>query len=363
MRLPSFFFFIYLSSLLVTRFTGVIQAAPYFYITGEPSIYYGDTNIYSVFLYTDSQTLTAAQTIVTFNSSILEKSSYSILASRCNFWSPADPDLGYGNATTPYFYNNNQLVLACGFSNPGFTSVGTAGSLIAKFSVYSKVPQGNTTQFTFSNHQLRYIGTSIDPGASTTFSLTVFGASASATPTPVPAAALDQDVLTLDQITFQEVGTQTRTSSSLTTSNTATLAALPITTTNNDIPPAPEFTPRPTTTPYVLPTAIPDSTNESGSVLSVQSLRELFIPGKSSADQTIVLINLISLLAFLIILTILVWRLLVISRLNKIKQRHMKDLIAGELSVLETKLGSGSPQEKEEMANQLESLKETLEKV
>jgi hypothetical protein len=340
-----------------------VAAAPYFYITGHPTIHYGDTNIYSVFLYTDGSTLTAAQTVIQFDNTILTPVSYNTLGSRCNFWSPANPALGYGNASTPYFHQQNRFVLACGFSNPGFLSATSEGSLIAKFLVQSLVPQANTTTFSFANSELRYIGNTIIPGAAPSFSLTVYAASASATPTPVPPEAIAQDVLTLDQISFREVGTAGTAPLPLSQPQTTTDTDFTPLTIDNSIPPPPEFTPRPTTTPYIIPTVSPDTDSDLGSVLSIQSLRELFMPGKSNADQTLVLINLISLLTFLVVLTILIWRLLVITRLNKIKQRHMKEIIAGELSMIESKMAADSPSEKEQMASSLDELKDKLEKI
>src|SRR5690606_3189090 len=100
---------------------------------------------------------------------------------------------------------------------------------------------------------------------------------------------------------------------------TNTIASL-----DNSIPAPPELSPRPTITPFVDLEEDNDEEDLSlGEVLSVQSLRELLLPGKSAADQRVVLVNLLSTIAFLVILTVLVWRLVMISRMNKIKNRHL----------------------------------------
>ncbi len=52
-----------------------------------------------------------------------------------------------------------------------------------------------------------------------------------------------------------------------------------------------------------------------------------------------VLVNFISTLTFLALLSIALWRMITVSKMNRVKYRHMQDLLTGELSVLQTKVG------------------------
>ena len=49
--------------------------------------------------------------------------------------------------------------------------------------------------------------------------------------------------------------------------------------------------------------------------------------------------NFISTLTFLTLLAIALWRMITISKMNRVKYRHMQDILTGELSVLQTKVG------------------------
>lgn len=327
----------------------VVWANPYFFISGDSQAVQNTAQTWSVYLYTDSSTVTAAQTVVTFNTTYFTKSLVSTVSSRCNFWAPADPSLGYGNTVTPYFYSTNRVVISCGFSNPGYTSSSSAGDLIARFTLTPEASGAST--FSFSNTLVRYIGTTISPSTSPTYDVTVFESSeaaAAATPTPTPTASSSGSsssgstasgsatTLTSDDLNFVEIGTSGVSS----TTGSGNETALTAVDQDDTIPGPPNLSPRPKATPFVYKKGSESTPEEEGEVLSVQSLRELLIPGKSQADRTVVLVNLISTLTFLALLGIVIWRLITTSRMNRLKYRHLADMLSSELSVLESKLGA-----------------------
>lgn len=326
-----------------------VLANPFFYLDG--SIYAVENARKSLPLYldTDGSTLTAAQVVLNYSSTYLSGTAISNLNSRCSFWAPADPSLGYGTTVSPYFHQNNKAVVACGFSNPGYTS-GANASLIATIT-FTPQASGSTT-LSFSNPMFRYIGSSIAAGASPNFSLEIYESTESAVaaqPTATPTApgpttntisivSDPSDTLTADDLTLVEVdGSGSSTGSTSGTNEGVVLEAVDD---DNSIPPVPELTPREKPSPFVRPSRAPGEKEESeGDVLSVSSLRELLIPGKSSADKTVVLVNFISTLTFLALLAIALWRMITISKINRVKYQHMQDILAGELSVLQTKVG------------------------
>jgi len=338
-----------------------VAAAPYFFITGDTRPIRGNDYFYEVKLNTNGQTLTAAQTVVNLNATYVEPVMVSTVFSRCSFFAPADPSLGYGNTGTPYFYGGDQVVISCGFSNPGYVTANGSGDIVARFSITPTASASGSTSYTFSDTLFRYIGTTIAPGTSQTFNLTTFESTTSAymSPTPVTNPTPYRDSLSADDLNFISTGSSTtRTGASVATSaglNAITSAG----SLDNSIPAPPDLTPRPTATPYLFPTA--KAQEPDGDVLSIQSLRELLLPGKSSADQTVVLINMISTFTFLIILTVLVWRLITISRMNKVKYSHLKEMMAGELSVLETKLSTDEGQKEYDISSRLEELRKEIE--
>ncbi len=136
---------------------------------------------------------------------------------------------------------------------------------------------------------------------------------------------------------------------------------------DNTIPGSGFLEPRPPATPFIislLQNALGGGdTGQGGEVLAVQSLRELLIPGKSKADKTVVLVNLISFLTFIILLAIIIWRLIVITRMNKLKNRHMSDLLSSELSVLESKINLlGNKDNKDQLKQDLEETRAKITK-
>ena len=359
--------------LLVINTTGVL-AAPYFFITGAPGIINGYLYTYNIYLYTTTDTVTAAQTVINYDNSKINATSFSTLNSRCTFWAPADPSLGLGNQTTPYF-NNGKLVIACGFSNPGYQSANSQGDLIAKLSLTPIERALGSSSLTFSDSLFRYIGSVVTPGQSVGLNLTVYPSTESANPTatpyPTPTPYVNPETFTASDMDIVNLATGSSTTS---TSRSLALKALPVNLLNptigitslnqldDQIPPPGELTPRPSVSPYITLPADRKPAPSIGEVLSVQSLKELLLPGKSEADQKVVLVNLLSTLAFLAILAILIWRLIIVSRMNKIKYRHMKEMLSGELSALESKLGSEVDQEtRGAISSQIEELKDQFD--
>lgn len=366
-------------------------AAPYFYFSGSTTGSTGNTYTIDVYGVTDGSTLTAAQTVISFNNSYLTAKSISILSSKCSFWAPADPSLGYGNTPTPYFYptsNSNEVVLSCGFANPGYTSANATGDLIAKIR-FTPSQQGSTSlSFNASETLFRYIGTTINPDTMSSFNITIFESTDSSTPTPTPtstssssgsatptptasssgssgSSTTNQTTFTDDDLTFVEISVNDQ-SGSTTTSEDVTLEVVEE---DDVIPNAPILEPRPPATPFVFTLlagagvgGATASAQDSGEVLAAQSLRELLIPGKSNADKTVVLINLISTITFLALLAVVIWRLITITKMNKLKSKHMKDLLASELAVLESKLGSANPDTVSQIKQEIDETVKKLNK-
>ncbi len=350
------------------------HAAPYFFVTGSSSIIKGYAYHYQIYLHADT-TVTAAQTALHFDSSKITKVSMGNLGSRCSFWAPPDPSSNMGSAATPVFHDDNKLVLSCGFSNPGYqTSSLSGGDLIATIglSVNATASGITSSRLQFGNTVFKYIGQSVSVGNNGFLDLTVYSSTEAAnqvTPypsaTPVNPRTVSSNDLNLVNLSSGSAGSSTGLSgaSSLliptSPGGSNTIAEL-----DDSIPAPPDFTPRPTITPFaVKPDEDESSDFDLGSVLSVQSLRELLLPGKSNADQSVVLVNLLSTIAFLIILTVLVWRLIMISRMNKIKNRHLKEILQGELSALESKLSADLPDEgKSTLTSSMEELRLEVEK-
>lgn len=349
-----------------------IIAAPTFFINGTSSGYFKDITTWDLVLNTDGQLLTAAQVVVHFDSELFNQVRINNLNSRCSFWSPADPSLGYGNSVTPYFYNGNSIVAACGFSNPGYiTASGMLGDRILSFSLEPYYL--GTATFTLTDAQFRFVDAVIAPGAMPSFDYVVDSTQpATATPSPTPAPSptpipptpttLRASDLNLVSLSASRSGTRTANSLS-TTPQLASPAAVAQTLDDTIPPPPPNLEPRPPATPYPTVTENQITSANNGEVLSVQSLRELLIPGKSDADRRLVVFNLVAMLIFLILLAMLIWRLILTKRAHDLKIKHMNELIEGELSVIESKVqavkaGQGTS---EEVVKSLEELKRELD--
>jgi len=346
----------------------LIYANPTFYISGTSSGIFKETKTWGIYLNTDSQLLTAVQTVVNFDSELFNQIQLSNLGSRCSFWAPADPSLGLGNSVTPYFLDRNKIVLSCGFSRPGYNSSSSTGDLLLSFTLEPFYL--GTASFTFSDTQLRYVDAVIDPGEMTAFEYEVMSTDSAATPSPTPVPVLATPyptplTLTTDDLTFVDI---TATSSNLSASSlsNASLSALQnlaAASLDDTIPPPPDdLEERPSATPYVISQAAASAEDE-GDVLSIQSLRELLVPGSSDADRRLVVFNLMVILTFLVILAIVIWRLILARRAHRLKLKHMNELIEGELSVIESKVqavkqGYG---ETDDVMRSLDELKQDLD--
>lgn len=370
------------------------SAAPYFYFDGTASAVQNVNKTIEVYLYTDSQTLTAAETVISFDNNYLQASSISIIGSRCNFWTPADPASSYyisGRATphyypypdasNPNFTSNTHVAISCGFANPGYQSSGANGNIVARI-ILKPITLGSTSlSFLSPNTQFRYIGSSIAAGAMANFDLTVYestssGSSSGSTTTPTPSptssgsatptastSSGNSDTLTEDELNFVEIGTNNNSVS--TVGDDISLEVVD----EDDTVPAPpaNLAQRAAATPFIFSLlsggggAGGGAGGAGGEVLAAQSLRELLIPGKSSADKTVVMINLISTLTFLALLAIVIWRLITITRMNRLKTKHMKDFLSSELAAIESKIGAlDNPDSKNALK---QNLNETMKKL
>jgi hypothetical protein len=232
-----------------------------------------------------------------------------------------------------------------------------------------------TTTLSFSDTLFRYIGTPITPGTNINLTLDVFISTEAANPSPTPypsptpvnartITADDLNLINLDNASGSgSVTSQTGTTTALSALN-PTLGISQLDILDDTIPPPDaSFTPRPTDVPFESDqdTASGDRTS-LGDVLSIRSLKELLIPGASDASRSVVFVNLLSTLAFLVILAILMWRLIVVSRLNRVKNKHMKEMLAGELAALESKLTSEvSDEGRVELTKRIDEMRSELE--
>ena len=345
-----------------------VYSAPYFYISGTSSASAGYNQTWLVALFTDGVPLTAAQTIITFDDTLLSGIQLSNINSKCSFWAPADPSLGYGSGTTPYYVGGNKVVISCGFSNPGYTSTSNAGDLILSMTM-KPLLRGNNS-FSFSNTELRYIGNTVAPGTSPSYDFSVDDSSPAPTPTPTPTPILPTptpETISAADLETITLGGSRRTSTRSAAQSGATdqLQTLDAVTPDKAIPPPPaDLAMRPKATP--LPTPDPETVKkaaEAGDVLSLQSLKELIIPGKSSADKNLVLFNFIMMITFLLLFAILIWRLIITARANKLKYKHIGELLEGEMAVIESKMDAvkQGTATNEEVTSSLEELKKKLE--
>jgi hypothetical protein len=354
---------------------GIVWAAPYFFIDGSNQMIAGYSYSYSVYLYTDDDTLTAAQSVLHFDSNNIKTLSINTIGTRCNFWSPADPSLNYGNQSTPYFLEDNKLVLACGFSNPGYRSSNSSADLVAKIQLTAQTTATGSSSMYFSDSMYRYIGNTVTPGVNRGLTISVYNSTSSANPTATPyptPTSVHPTTVSSSDLNLVTIGTGSSTTS---TSQSINLSSLNLNVTSaanqigqassrdDQIPAPPNLSPRPTS--ISLNQQMNDQqakqSDPIGEVLSMQSLKELLLPGRSQADQTVVLVNLISALAFIAILTILIWRLIIVSRMNRIKYRHLTDILSGELSALESKLASEvSEENRDELNKQIEDVRQKI---
>lgn len=348
-----------------TSSQAVFAGNPHFYITGPTRIFSDSVNDYTIYMEPEGETITAAQIVLSFDNDVIDGTNFSTVGSTCSFWAPADPSLGLTDASTPYFYNDNQLILACGFSNPGYGQSTPAKIINVTFQPNNNIQTGVATTLALSDPQFRYIGTTITSGTNISLDITSYDASQSAAePTATPGLPAP-DTLTEDDLTFIDIGSSagafsgfSGTTGTLTSGDISALENTSILDLDDTIPPPPaNLVPREAVTPRPLV----DPNGRAGNVLSVQSLKELLIPGQSDADRTVVLINLLSTLAFLIILIILIWRLILSRRVTRVKSEHIKDMLQGEISSIEAKVEGGVMLDSSELNKRLEELKRDLD--
>lgn len=313
---------------------------------------------------TNGQLLTAVQTMIEFDKELFNQVQLSNLNSRCTFWAPPDPLLGLGNNLTPFFLDGEKIVVACGFSNPGYNTTNGVGDLILSFSLEPFYL--GTASFTLSNTRLWFVDTQITPATASAFDYTITSSEAATpAPTPVPSPTpVPPTPTTLYASDLNFYSLRATNSSSLTSENLASTAAAAGTLDDTIPPPPSDLEQRPPATPYPVLSQNQLDSADDGQVLSIQSLRELLIPGKSDADRRLVVFNLIVILIFLILLAMLIWRLILAKRTHNLKIKHMNELIEGELSVIQSKVqavkeGQGTS---DEVVRSLEELKQELDK-
>lgn len=319
----------------------VIAINPYFFITGDSSIG-GDNHTWYLKLDTAGQTVGAFQVLMDYDNDYFNSVQINTQNSICSMWSAMDsvPPGESLSRVTPYFYNG-KLLISCGVTGTGINS---SEALVLAFTL--KPTQLGTTTFSFADPQLYLNGDQVTPGASDIHTVNIISLEATVSATPAPTsqsqAATSSAIVTtrtlFSDVTFQQWNPNTRSSGSSASVGTNT-SQLETVEPDDTIPPPPvDMTPRPSKNPVLADMANVEPATESGEVKAIQSLRDLLIPGKSDADKTVVLINFISTIAFLIILAIILWRMMMNTRSNKLKTQYINELITGELSALESKM-------------------------
>jgi hypothetical protein len=337
-RLFSAFIYFLLFSLQVKE----VWANPYFYITGNTLPPKDSATVLELHLNTDGNQIGALQGVVNFSTEYFDTTSISVLSSVCSLWAPANSTPPGQNLTrvSPYFYNG-KVIFSCGITGSGYKG---SDGLVGKISLTPK--KTGSTSLTLSDAYFAFLGSSIAPGAMSNFDLVVQEASAAATPTPTASATaaptpIVRTTTVLDDVNIVEVEPVSRTGRS--SSGTSGDTDLEVVDEDDAIPAPPaDMTPRPKATPFRIAemnASEPYSGGGTiGEVMAVQGLRDLLIPGKSRADKTVVLINFISTLTFLIVLAVVLWKLLASNRSHKIKTHYIQELISGELAAIEGKM-------------------------
>lgn len=300
--------------------------APFFYLSSSTGFTAGTESTVELRLNTCSQQIGTMQVVVNYSPDYFQSDINGYWAgwitARINkngtvfpFFTPANsvpPGKDY-SISTPYAYNHKIIFTAGVGGTDGFNGDGK----IATFVIKPYAP-GNTSM-TFSDIILLYNGQIKTPGTQPIFNISIQGETV-ATPTVTPTATASANPNPTPIV------------------NQTTLSELEVVEEDNTVPAPINLTPRPNATPFEIPESYPMEPGEAGEVMSVQSLRDLLIPGKSRADKTVVLINFISTLTFLMLLTIIIWKMVMNSRSNKLKVRYIQEVISGELAALESKM-------------------------
>ncbi|OGV92875.1 hypothetical protein A3B57_02740 [Microgenomates group bacterium RIFCSPLOWO2_01_FULL_47_10] len=356
---------------------GSASANPYFYFDEGSNTVVNHTHSVGLFIVSDGTTLTAAQTIIDLPNTYVSYETLLVAdypapspdpaGTKPNcFHSPLPPEWGLGaGKTSPYYdEDTHKLYLSCGFTNPGYTTQGSTGDKIATLTFFADAVGTDTISLDSANTLFYYgaSGSTLGPAAQSAYTISILEA---VEPTPatgeIPEKATDS--ISEGDLNFVDIATI---GTSGTTVAAPTLPAgssdLTVVEEDNTIPPPPaDLALRDRLESIINRIRNGNATSSAaGEVLSLQSLRELLIPGKSDADRQVVVFNLISLLLFLIILSLITWRLISQNRTNKAKTRHMSDLLVAELATIESKLGNA--REPGSKAGR-ESIEETIKQI
>ncbi|MGI5827884.1 MAG: hypothetical protein ACOX6V_02560 [Patescibacteria group bacterium] len=357
--------------------------APFFYLSSSTGFTAGTESTVELRLNTCSQQIGTMQVVVNYSPDYFQSDINGYWAgwitARINkngtvfpFFTPANsvpPGKDY-STSTPYAYNHKIIFTAGVGGTDGFNGDGK----IATFVIKPYAP-GNTSM-TFSDIILLYNGQIKTPGTQPIFNISIQGetvatptpspsptpsatptssseptATPTPTPTPTPTVTptatasanpnptpiVNQTTL-FDDVNVVDVTDNFKSSGGTKKTSTSGTSELEVVEEDNTVPAPINLTPRPNATPFEIPESYPMEPGEAGEVMSVQSLRDLLIPGKSRADKTVVLINFISTLTFLMLLTIIIWKMVMNSRSNKLKVRYIQEVISGELAALESKM-------------------------
>ena len=357
-------FIIFLILLQISLSCSPVLANPYFYLAGNSYINVDTEQEYELRVNTDGYNIGALQTILTFNPNYFTHTQASILTENtiCDIFTYPNPGTtGVENKVTPYITNGNSLVVTCGIMGSGYNG---SNGLIAKLK-FTSAATTNASEFAFSQSYFSYLGSPITPGAMSSYFVTIVQeGSPTPTPTPNPAATLSATpaptiTTVLDDVTFIDVSQQfsdinefANAVSSIQRIDGVSFAgsddeggfsltddAIEFVDIDDTIPAPPaDIEMRPPATPYQIPEMELQEGQSIGQVMSVQNLRDLLLPGKTQADKTVVMINLISTIIFLIILAFVIAKMFLNRRQSQVKSKYINELITGELSVLETKI-------------------------
>ena len=373
-------FLVFLITLFYEQKQQVFAGPPNFYFEGPREIMYNNIAVFELHLNANGSNISAAQAVITVPTYYLYYLSTSIIDSKCSFWAPAsDVPPGKDLYTITPYYENGKIIITCGFM--GQTGYTEPEGLIAKIrflAIHVSSPNQISLGFMDLYSKFYFAGTPVVANISVPFTTIIVAKDeATAEPTPTPTETATATPSATPEVSYPPTPTPTPIpttspeptptpaptptpivntttlfddvnvvdfttsgSSHSTISNTSSNNSdITVVEEDNTIPPPPEeLEKRSKATPYPLAQLLQEPVKKAGEVMSVQSLRDLLIPGKSKADKTLVLFNFISILIFLILFALLIWKMMINNRTSKIKSKHIQELIQGELAVLENKM-------------------------
>lgn len=355
--------------------TTSVKAAPSLYFDEGPETVVDYTHSVGLFIDTAGSNITAFQTIIDLPASYLGFESI-LMADYPNPEFPngtkpncvhslLPPEWGYSNKSSPYTDTDiNKLYISCGFTNPGYNTQGSTGDKLATLTFFADAVGTDSLSFESANTKFYFNGGLVSTGSLSSYTISVLSA---IEPTPGPGTIPEKatDSISESDLNFVELGVN-GTSQQGVVRSSGEAGDLEVVEQDNTIPEPPADLPE-----RSLPQSLLDrlrgrtsQADDGGEVLSAQSLRELLIPGKSDADKRVVWINLISLLVFLLVVSVLIWSYFRIKRQSKIKSDHLADLLEGELAVIESKLGGAVNNKNfnQELATDLEQIRQDFKK-